>query len=58
MWNWTCVSEAGLGSGEETSEKTYETPKKPQSGPSRETLLELEFSMAYQRTILGVLESS
>ena len=48
----------GWGQGEETSEKTYQTPKKLQSGPSRETLLELEFSMAYQRTILGVLESS
>ena len=57
VWNWTCVSEAGLES-DETSEKTSETPKKPQSGPSRETLLELEFSMAYQRTIRGVLESS
>ena len=48
----------GWGQGEETSEKTSETPKRPQLGPSRETVLELEFSMAYQRTILGVLESS
>ena len=48
----------GWGQGEETSEKTSETLKKPQLGPSREILLELEFSMAYQRTILGVLESS
>ena len=48
----------GWGQGEETSEKTSETLKKPRLGPSREILLELEFSMAYQRTILGVLESS
>lgn len=48
----------GWGQGEETSEKTSETLRRPEVRPGREPLLGREFSMAHQRTTLGVLESS